>query len=32
VGDLIFFLVSDYSSHITGTEMWIDGGQSLVQG
>ncbi len=32
VADLIFFLVSDMSSHITGTEMWIDGGQSLVQG
>ena len=32
VGDLIFFLCSDMSSHITGTEMWIDGGQSLVQG
>lgn len=32
VGDLIHFLVSDASSHITGTEMWIDGAQSLVQG
>lgn len=32
VGDLIFFLCSDLSSHVTGTEMWIDGGQSLVQG
>lgn len=32
VADLIFFLVSDMSSHITGTELWIDGGQSLVQG
>ena len=30
--DLIFFLSSDASSHITGTEMWIDGGQSLLQG
>mgnify|MGYP005840586803 CR=1 FL=1 len=32
VADLIFFLASDMSSHITGTEIWIDGGQSLVQG
>jgi len=30
--DLILFLVSNASSHITGTELWIDGGQSLVQG
>ncbi|MBX3000766.1 MAG: SDR family oxidoreductase [Caldilineaceae bacterium] len=29
---LILFLVSEASSHITGTELWIDGGQSLVQG
>jgi NAD(P)-dependent dehydrogenase (short-subunit alcohol dehydrogenase family) len=32
VADLIFFLASDAASHITGTEMWIDGGQSLLQG
>ena len=32
VAQLILFLVSDASSHITGTEMWIDGGQSLLQG
>jgi NAD(P)-dependent dehydrogenase (short-subunit alcohol dehydrogenase family) len=32
VADLIFFLSSDASSHVTGTEMWIDGGQSLLQG
>lgn len=32
VADLIFFLSSDASSHITGTEMWIDGAQSLLQG
>ncbi len=31
-GDLIHFLVSDASSHITGTELWIDGGQSLITG
>ena len=32
VAELVLFLVSEASSHITGTEMWIDGGQSLVQG
>lgn len=32
VAELMLFLASDASSHITGTEMWIDGGQSLLQG
>lgn len=32
VADLIYFLSSDASNHITGTEMWIDGGESLLQG
>src|SRR5690606_23122309 len=32
VADLIYFLCSNASSHITGTEMWIDGAQSLLQG
>jgi NAD(P)-dependent dehydrogenase (short-subunit alcohol dehydrogenase family) len=32
VADLVVFLASDAASHITGTEMWIDGGQSLLQG
>jgi NAD(P)-dependent dehydrogenase (short-subunit alcohol dehydrogenase family) len=32
VAQLILFLASDASSHITGTEMWIDGGESLLQG
>jgi NAD(P)-dependent dehydrogenase (short-subunit alcohol dehydrogenase family) len=32
VGELIAFLASDESSHISGTEIWIDGAQSLLQG
>ena len=32
VGDLIAFLASDEASHISGTELWIDGAQSLLQG
>jgi enoyl-[acyl-carrier-protein] reductase (NADH) len=29
---LALFLASDVSSHITGTEIFIDGAQSLLQG
>jgi NAD(P)-dependent dehydrogenase (short-subunit alcohol dehydrogenase family) len=32
VAELICFLGSDGSSHITGTEVWIDGAQSLLVG
>lgn len=32
VGALIAFLASDDASHISGTELWIDGAQSLLQG
>ena len=32
VADLVMFLASDASSHISGTEMWIDGAQSLLIG
>lgn len=32
VAQLVLFLASDASRHITGTEIWIDGGQSLLQG
>lgn len=32
VAELIRFLLSDESAHITGTEVFIDGGQSLLQG
>ena len=30
VAELALFLASDASSHITGTPVWIDGGQSLL--
>ncbi|HEV7278227.1 MAG TPA: SDR family NAD(P)-dependent oxidoreductase [Devosiaceae bacterium] len=30
VGDLVVFLASDRSRHVTGTPIWIDGGQSLL--
>jgi NAD(P)-dependent dehydrogenase (short-subunit alcohol dehydrogenase family) len=32
VARLVLFLASQASDHITGTELWIDGGQSLLQG
>ena len=32
VAQLALFLVSDDSGHVTGTEVWIDGAQSLLQG
>lgn len=32
VAHLVLFLASDSASHISGTEIWIDGGQSLLQG
>ncbi|MBW4610389.1 MAG: SDR family oxidoreductase [Hassallia sp. WJT32-NPBG1] len=31
VAQLVFFLASDASSHITGTEVWIDGAESLLK-
>jgi len=32
VAELVLFLASDRSKHITGTPVWIDGGQSLLVG
>jgi NAD(P)-dependent dehydrogenase (short-subunit alcohol dehydrogenase family) len=32
VARLVLFLASDASDHMTGTEMWIDGGESLLGG
>jgi NAD(P)-dependent dehydrogenase (short-subunit alcohol dehydrogenase family) len=32
VAELICFLASDAASHITGTEVWIDGAESLLVG
>jgi NAD(P)-dependent dehydrogenase (short-subunit alcohol dehydrogenase family) len=31
VAELVLFLASDRANHITGTPVWIDGGQSLMQ-
>ncbi|HVU36364.1 MAG TPA: SDR family NAD(P)-dependent oxidoreductase [Opitutaceae bacterium] len=32
VAELVWFLVSPYASHITGAEIFIDGGESLLRG
>ena len=32
VAELVLFLVSDRARHITGTPVWIDGAESLLQG
>lgn len=32
VAQLVLFLASEASSHITGTEVWIDGAESLLKG
>jgi NAD(P)-dependent dehydrogenase (short-subunit alcohol dehydrogenase family) len=32
VAQVVLFLARDSSDHVTGTELWIDGAQSLVEG
>lgn len=32
VAEVVLFLASERSSHVNGTEIWIDGGQSLIEG
>lgn len=32
VAQLVLFLASDAAKHITGTEIWIDGAESLIRG
>lgn len=32
VGNVVLFLASELSSHVTGSEIWVDGAQSLLQG
>ena len=32
VAKLVLFLASDDANHITGTEIWIDGGETLLRG
>jgi NAD(P)-dependent dehydrogenase (short-subunit alcohol dehydrogenase family) len=32
VAELVYFLASDLSSHITGTEVYIDGAETLLKG
>lgn len=32
VAELVLFLATERSNHISGTEIWIDGAQSLVEG
>jgi NAD(P)-dependent dehydrogenase (short-subunit alcohol dehydrogenase family) len=32
VAQVVLFLAGDSSDHVTGTELWVDGAQSLVEG
>lgn len=32
VAEVVLFLATDRSDHVNGTELWVDGGESLVMG
>ena len=32
VASVVLFLASDAASHVTGTEVWVDGAESLLRG
>lgn len=32
IAEVVLFLASDRSNHVNGTEIWVDGGESLVMG
>ncbi len=32
IAEVVLFLASDRSDHVNGTEIWVDGGESLVMG
>lgn len=32
IAEVVLFLASERAGHVNGTELWIDGGQSLIEG